>query len=124
MKLLALYDGNCVLCNKTKAKAQKLDWLGRVQWISLQDYEKQGREPSFRAIDLRRELHLIGEGGKVYKGFFAARKLLIQFPATFLPALFLYLPFAKMAGVPIYNWAARNRYKWMGETCADGSCSI
>lgn len=124
MKLIALYDGNCVLCNKSKAQSQKLDWLGRVQWISLQEYEKEGRTPAFRAIDLRRELHLIDGEGRIYKGFFAVRKLLLQFPATFLPALSLYLPFAAKAGVPVYKWVARNRFKWMGEMCESGSCSI
>ncbi|WP_059171472.1 thiol-disulfide oxidoreductase DCC family protein [Bacillus sp. FJAT-27445] len=124
MKLLALYDGNCVLCTKSKAKSQKLDWLGRIKWMSLQEYKKEGLNPAFRALDLRRELHLIQEDGTVYKGFFAIRKLLLQFPLTFIPALLLYLPFASKAGIPIYNWIARNRIKWMGEKCEDGSCSI
>ncbi|WP_316571036.1 DUF393 domain-containing protein [Neobacillus sp. YIM B06451] len=124
MELLALYDGNCVLCNKSKAKSEKLDWLGRVKWLSLQEYEKEGRKPAFRAIDLRRELHVIDGNGRIYKGFFAVRKMLLQFPVTFLPALLLYLPFAVKAGIPIYNWIARNRFKWMGEMCEDGSCSI
>jgi predicted DCC family thiol-disulfide oxidoreductase YuxK len=121
--LLALYDGNCALCKASKEKSNKLDWLGRIQWISLQEYEKKGLQPSFRAVDLRRELHLI-EGVKVYKGFFAARKMLLQFPLTILPALLLYIPFASLIGIPIYNWIARNRYKWMGTTCEDGSCSL
>lgn len=124
MKYVALYDGNCVLCLKSKAKSQKLDWLNRVSWISLQQYELEGRRPSFKAVDLRRELHLLDEQGRVFKGFYAMRKLLLQFPLTFLPALLLHLPFSGYLGNPFYRWVARNRFKWMGRECTDGSCSL
>ncbi|OCA91452.1 hypothetical protein A8F94_06245 [Bacillus sp. FJAT-27225] len=123
MALLALYDGNCALCKASKEKSMKLDWLRRIKWVSLQEYEKKGLKPSFRAVDLRRELHVL-EGAKVYRGFFAARKMLLQFPLTFLPGILLYFPFASIIGTPVYNWIARNRYKWLGTTCENGSCSL
>ncbi|RHW40824.1 DUF393 domain-containing protein [Neobacillus notoginsengisoli] len=124
MKFVALYDGDCLLCQRSKVKSQKLDWLEKVNWLSLQEYEREGRKPSFEAADLRRELHLLDDCGRVYKGFYAMRKLLLQFPLTIIPALLLYVPFASFIGAPVYRWIAKNRFKWMGKECSNGSCSL
>lgn len=68
MKTIALYDGTCSLCKETKKIFKKLDWLNKVEWISLQEYEKIPNSLSFSKIDLRRELHIITPSGGVKKG--------------------------------------------------------
>lgn len=120
MKMIALYDGKCSLCQRTKRTFQKLDWNQKIEWISLQEYEGS----QFSALELRRELHIILPNGNVLKGFDAVRKLLVKSPPTVLLGLLLYLPFIPLIGHPIYRWIAKNRYKFLKKTCTDGSCSI
>jgi predicted DCC family thiol-disulfide oxidoreductase YuxK len=124
MKTIALYDGTCSLCKETKKIFKKLDWLNRVEWISLQEYEKRPGSFSFSRQDLRRELHIITPSGSVKKGYSAIRRLLFLFPASFLMSLLLYLPLTPMLGDPIYKWIAKNRHKFLKKKCDDGSCSL
>lgn len=107
----------------TKKSFQKLDLLHRVDWVSLQKYEQEYGEPQF-SRELRKELHIITPEKKVLKGFYAVRKLLLLFPLTFVPGLFMHLPFASAAGVPVYRLIARNRHKLLRKKCKDGSCSL
>lgn len=120
MKMIALYDGKCSLCQKTKTTFQKLDWNQKIEWISLQEFEGK----HFSAVELRRELHIILPNGTVLKGFDAVRKILLKSPPTLLVGLLLYIPFIPIIGRPIYRWIAKNRYKFLTDTCAEGSCSI
>ncbi|EWG10618.1 thiol-disulfide oxidoreductase DCC family protein [Cytobacillus firmus] len=124
MKTIALYDGTCSLCKETKKIFKKLDWLNKVEWISLQEYEKIPNSLSFSKIDLRRELHIITPSGVVKKGYSAVRRLLFLFPASFLISLLLYLPLTPILGDPIYKWIAKNRHKFLKKKCDDGSCSL
>ncbi|WML47245.1 DUF393 domain-containing protein [Neobacillus sp. PS3-34] len=124
MKMVTLYDENCSLCQETKRWFQKLDWLQRVKWTSLQEYEKGNYHQSFNKVELRKELHLILPSGRLLKGFFAVRKLLIHFPVTFIIGLILYIPLMPVIGVPIYKWIAKNRYRFFRKNCDNGSCSL
>ncbi|WP_264738829.1 thiol-disulfide oxidoreductase DCC family protein [Cytobacillus firmus] len=124
MKTIALYDGTCSLCKETKKIFKKLDWLNKVEWISLQEYEKIPNSLPFSRHDLRRELHIITPSGGVKKGYSAVRRLLFLFPASFLISLLLYLPLTPILGDPIYKWIAKNRHKFLKKKCDDGSCSL
>ncbi|AGX05919.1 DUF393 domain-containing protein [Bacillus infantis] len=124
MKTMALYDNTCQLCQMTKKSFQKLDLLHRVDWVSLQKYEQEHGEIQFSSRELRKELHIITPEKKVLKGFYAVRRLLLLFPLTFVLGLFMHLPFASAAGVPVYRWIARNRHKLLRKKCKDGSCSL
>lgn len=124
MTIIALYDGTCSLCKETKRISEKLDWLNRVKWVSLQEYEKSPNPISFTKQELRKELHIIHPGGGVKKGYYAVRILMLQFPATFLASILLYLPFTDIIGNPIYRWIAKNRHKFLRKKCNDGSCSL
>nr|WP_034645502.1 DUF393 domain-containing protein [Bacillus methanolicus] len=124
MKTIALYDKTCLLCQETKRLFNKLDWLGKVEWIPLQEYEKKQSRFAFRKEDLRKEIHIITPSNKIYKGFYAVRRLLVNFPATFLFGILIHVPFADRIGNPIYKWLAKNRHKFLRKNCDRGSCSI
>lgn len=124
MKIISLYDGKCVLCQETKKIFEKLDTRNKVEWLSLQEYEKKNDGISFRPSELRKEIHIILPGNRVLKGFGAVRKLLLQYPATFIVGFLLYLPFISWVGSPIYKWIARNRHRFIKKKCTDGSCSL
>lgn len=124
MKINALYDEKCILCQEMKKKLQKLDVFQKIKWVSLQEYEQQSHAKSFHATDLRKELHILLPNGRVLKGFYAVRKLLLLSPFTFLLGLLLYFPFVPVVGRPVYSWVAKNRHLFMKKKCDDGSCSF
>ncbi|WP_185762547.1 thiol-disulfide oxidoreductase DCC family protein [Bacillus methanolicus] len=123
LKTIALYDQTCSLCQETKRISNKLDWLGKVEWISLQEYEKEQSLFVFRNEDLRKELHIITPSKKVYKGFYAVRRLLVLFPATFFFGILIHVPFIERIGNPLYLLVAKNRHKFLRKNCGNGSCT-
>lgn len=124
---LALYDEQCTLCQQTKKTVQRWDWLHRIEWVSLQEYEKSEKPIQFQAIDLRRELHLLVKNQdkvKVLRGFQAVRHLLIQLPVTFVIGSVCYIPGVSLIGNPLYKWVAKRRYQLMKGKCDSEHCSI
>ncbi|GLB58591.1 hypothetical protein NCCP133_07240 [Cytobacillus sp. NCCP-133] len=101
-----------------------MDWLNKVEWISLQEYEKSPNSFSFTNQDLRKELHIIVPNGNVKKGYYAVRRLLLHFPATSIASILLYIPFIDKIGNLLYHWVAKNRHKFLRKKCDDGSCSL
>lgn len=124
MKTIALYDGECSLCKESKRIFEKLDSFQKVHWISLQEYEQVEQAISFNKIDLRKELHIITTEGKVLKGFYAVRYLLLFFPVTIIVGALLFVPFTSLLGKPIYKWVAKNRHRFLKKKCDNGNCSL
>ncbi|MET3697183.1 thiol-disulfide oxidoreductase DCC family protein [Bacillus oleivorans] len=124
---LALYDAQCALCQRTKKTVTKLDWLNKIKWVSLQEYEKIDHSLTFRAIDLRRELHLLIETEKdikILKGFRSIRYMFLLLPSTFVLGLLLYIPGVSRIGDPIYKWVAKRRHQLLKGQCDSDSCTI
>ncbi|WP_235822868.1 thiol-disulfide oxidoreductase DCC family protein [Cytobacillus massiliigabonensis] len=124
LRTTALYDRTCTLCKESKRMFTKLDWFRQIDWVSLQEYEKNEQAFAFDKASLRKELHIITSNGHVLKGFYAIRYLFLRFPLFFLLGAFLYLPFSYIIGNPIYQWIAKNRHKFLKRKCEDGSCSL
>ena len=124
MEMIALFDAQCSLCQNTKRLFQKLDIGKKVTWMSLQEYERKGFSPQFKAVDLRREIHMINPDGKVLVGYWAVRRLLLLSPITCLFGLVLHLPFVHLIGNRVYRLIAKNRYKLNKRNCEDNSCSL
>ena len=123
LKTIALYDKTCSLCKESKRIFQKIDWLKQINWISLQEYGKNGKV-KIDNKSLRREIHIITSSGKILKGFYAIRYLFIHFPVTALFGILLYIPFTPMIGNPVYQFIAKNRHRFLKSKCDNGSCSL
>ncbi|MDF1509383.1 DUF393 domain-containing protein [Robertmurraya sp. DFI.2.37] len=124
LEIVALYDGNCALCLRTKTILQKIDLFKKVTWLSLQEFEEVQKDARFTAKELRSELHILLPNQRVLKGYKAVRRILLISPYTFIFASILYLPFLHFIGDPIYRWIARNRHLFFKQKCDDGSCSL
>ncbi|WP_080844346.1 thiol-disulfide oxidoreductase DCC family protein [Cytobacillus gottheilii] len=124
MKMTVLYDGTCSLCKESKRVFEKLDWRGKAAWMSLQEYEKISDGTHFNKKELRKEIHLITSNGKVVKGYYAVRLIMLQCPPVFVLGLLMYLPLVPLIGNPIYKWVAKNRHKFFRRKCDDGSCAL
>ncbi|UII55289.1 DUF393 domain-containing protein [Cytobacillus spongiae] len=124
MKILALYDETCALCQESKKLFRRLDRLNKVEWVSLQTYERLNKSFPFTKEDLRKELHIILPNQKIVKGFYAVRRLLLTSPVFTIIATLLYIPFVPLIGVPAYKLIAKNRHRFLKRKCEDGSCSL
>lgn len=124
LKELALYDESCSLCQVSKKRVMALDWLKRVNWVSLQEYEKKANNHYLNKKELRTQLHLITANGEILKGFYAIRKIMLQCPLLMIPGVICYMPFVDLFGNRVYRWVAKNRQIFLGKSCDDGNCSL
>ncbi|WP_158555776.1 thiol-disulfide oxidoreductase DCC family protein [Peribacillus glennii] len=120
----ALYDAECILCRKTKQAISAFDWLDSIKWASLQEYEKQNHTIHFNKKQLREEMHLVTKKGKVLKGFYAVRRIMVKCPLLFLIGAFCYIPSVPLIGVPLYRFIAARRHLFLSKECKDGKCSL
>jgi predicted DCC family thiol-disulfide oxidoreductase YuxK len=123
-KARVLYDGDCAFCRKSIDLVQKLDWLGKLDYVNVRD-ETQPilKEPLIAQAPLLEQMHVLPAKGKqLYGGYRAIRWLAWQLPMMWLVAPFLYLPGMTWLGQKAYMWVARNRFKIV--PCEHGVCSI
>jgi len=123
-KARVLYDGDCAFCCKSIALLQKLDWLGKLEYVNVRD-ETQPllKEPLIAAAPLLEQMHVLPPAGNaLYGGYQAIRFIAWRLPLTWLVAPFLYLPGMTWLGQKIYLWIARNRFKII--PCEHGVCSV
>lgn len=134
--LTAIYDGNCIICNKTKLWITRLDRHHQVKFLDLHeiDYLKENF-PSMTYEDAMGMLHVIDEQQQVYAGFDAVCRLLRLFPLTKPLYILSCTPFlGRRIGVFIYGIVARNRYginrvlgggsKQSSQVCATEQCKL
>lgn len=114
-----LFDGDCGICSWSSDWVQKMD---RRKLFVVQPYQ------SFAETELQRfgityeqcsqKAHVIGRGGKVYRGAFGANYIFWHYwPWKLLVLLIYALPPVLLMEVLIYAWVARNRYRlsqWFG----------
>ncbi len=129
--LTALYDGNCVICQSSCATLRALDWRRRIQFVDLHDDELwRERYPDLRFDELMGEIHVLDEGGKLYSGFRAGRRLLREMPLGMPLWLLLQLPGMEGIGGRVYRFIAGRRYRInkifgkAGPDCVDESCAM
>ncbi|WP_088840690.1 thiol-disulfide oxidoreductase DCC family protein [Listeria sp. ILCC797] len=109
MKDIVFYDGNCEFCKEVKRIMMKLDKKGQLKWQPLQTYKGS----YFSASELHEQLHAISENGRIYRGFYAVRKILMRLPYWKWLAVALYLPGIPFFGRKIYRLIARKRGRIM-----------
>ena len=78
--------------------------------------------PQISSEETQNRMVSVRPDGKTYGGFYAVRDVMIRFPLTFIPSLFLYLPGVSWVGVPVYRWIAKNRHRFGGT--AQDQCPI
>jgi predicted DCC family thiol-disulfide oxidoreductase YuxK len=128
---VAIFDGRCVLCNQTKRIVNKLDWLRRVEFLDLHEWNAvQARYPSLSYDQAMGEIHVVGDDGRLLGGFWAMRRMLRDLPLGFPLWLLLHLPGMNWLGPKVYRLIARNRYainRFFGvelEECDNDVCKI
>ncbi len=135
-RTVAIYDGNCVICNTTRRIVGVLDWFRRVEFLDLHKHDEvSARYPQIDHEQAMGQIHVVADSGKVYGGFAGTRRMLRDLPLGVPLWALLHLPvIGTWLGPQLYRFIARNRYainRLFGvelekneADCADGICKI
>jgi predicted DCC family thiol-disulfide oxidoreductase YuxK len=110
---LILYDGYCVLCNRSVAFMQARQRPGTLEYTA--QHSARGREV-LGASGLGgkpQEMLVLYENGRCYLRSTAALRALryLRWPWPLLYVFIIVPPFLRD---PVYNLIAHNRYRWFG----------
>jgi predicted DCC family thiol-disulfide oxidoreductase YuxK len=125
----AIYDGDCVICQQSKRIITALDWLHRVEFIDLQQWDAvAARYPNLNYEQAMGQMHTVTPDGQLLGGFAGVRRILRDLPLGFPLWLILHIPGMNWLGNQVYRFIARNRYrinKMVGApVCENGVCKI
>jgi predicted DCC family thiol-disulfide oxidoreductase YuxK len=125
----AIYDGYCVLCQQSKRMVEALDWLHRVEFLDIHDWQTvQARYPDLDYDTAMGQMHVVGEDGRLLGGFEGVRRILRELPLGFPVWLLLLLPGMPWLGSKAYRLIARNRYRINrlvgAKVCESGVCKV
>lgn len=115
---VVLFDGVCNLCNNAVDFIIKRDYNGKFKVGALQDdVTKKILEDYQINKDYLDSLVFIHKESVFYKSR-AALEIARNLPGVW-PLMYVFIIIPSIIRDPIYDWIARNRYKWYGkkETC-------
>lgn len=114
-KPIVLYDGFCVLCNRSVSFLQARQTPDALEYVSQQSSRGRAllKEAGLVAGDL--DTLVVYENGRAYLRSTSALRLLryLRFPWPLLSNLIIVPAFVRD---PVYNVIAHNRYRWFGRT--------
>ena len=115
-----LYDGHCVLCSRSKAKLEKWKTAPRIRFLPLQSPEARALVPDMDETRYLGAMHVVSEGEihSAHEGWYRLMRL------APLPLAILAWMTPPFVARPLYAWVARNRYRWFGKRCEDGTCPV
>ena len=143
-ELIVIFDGDCGICNRICEWMSRVDFEGAFTWKPLQS--GVGDRFGIPRTALAERLHLAADG-RVATGFRACKLILLYNPAFYLVlavilaapanaawaawwrrivvglALAFFFPWFNPAGERVYDWVARNRYRFSGGG-GDSACAV
>jgi predicted DCC family thiol-disulfide oxidoreductase YuxK len=112
-KSIVLFDGECNFCNKTIQFILKHEKKSKLLFCALQS--ETGKEiSSFFNMEGESSVLLV-EHNLMYKKSTAALKIATYLKGGF-PLLYFFIIVPLFIRNSIYNYIAKNRYKWFGKT--------
>lgn len=110
-----LFDGVCNLCNNSVQFVIKRDKKKQFYFTSLQSNAGQQLLKQYQLSPGKFDSFVLIENGKAYTRSTAALRVVKRLGGllSFLYAFIIIPPFIRNA---IYDYVARNRYKWFGKS--------
>lgn len=121
-RYIALYDGQCEICQAFISWLRVLDRTEQVKPIPLEAAELDALCADLSLEQCLRELHVISPDRSVYRGWDAVARLARLFPATWLVGALGSIPPFRWACSAGYRFVARNRYAL--SKCRGGACHV
>jgi predicted DCC family thiol-disulfide oxidoreductase YuxK len=113
-KPIILFDGVCNLCNRSVQFVIKRDREKKFLFASLQGKKGQEILQRFKLpADVFNSFILV-DGDKIYTRSTGALKILKQLAGGW-KLLYGFIVLPRFIRDAVYNWVARNRYKWFGK---------
>ena len=122
-----LYDGACRICTAQAHSLARYDTQHRLLLLDLNTRDAYERYPQITREDAQRWMHVIEPDGRIWRGADALRLVLLLLPLGRVLGALMYLPGVIWLARPLYNWFARNRYRFGGfsaDACAGGACAV
>ncbi|HEX7118968.1 MAG TPA: DCC1-like thiol-disulfide oxidoreductase family protein [Longimicrobiales bacterium] len=111
-RYVVLYDGGCGICRRTVAVLERLNVLGRLEFLDVLDWAAVHRRfPHLNRDACLDEMHVVTDRGRIRTGFYAYRALAWGVPG-FWPVLpLLYVPGVPTVGRRVYGTVAARRLR-------------
>ena len=113
-KPIILFDGVCNLCNGAVQFVIKRDPDGKFLFASLQSEEGKKLLQQFELPENDFSSFVLIEDDKVFTRSTGALKVAKQLKGA-IKLLYAFIIVPKFIRDAVYNWIARNRYKWFGK---------
>jgi len=118
-RVTLVYDARCSFCIRSLSLVRALDLAQVCRYEDSNDPAIANRFPVLRGADLDDAMYAVTASGRVYRGFFAFRRVIRSVPLAWPLLAIFYCPGAKVIGPRIYAWVARNRGRaGCASTCA------
>lgn len=115
---IILFDGVCNLCNAAIDFIIKRDNKARFKFGALQDNTTKDLLEHFSIKKEYMDSLILIQNGKVYYKSTAALEIAKNLRGLW-PLMYYLIVVPEFVRNPIYDWIAKNRYRWFGkkETC-------
>jgi predicted DCC family thiol-disulfide oxidoreductase YuxK len=123
-ELTVFYDGYCGLCRSSANRVKRMDHGARIELLDLHDPSAATRFPQVNREDAMRWMQAVDTRGRIFSGVDAWARIGLILPGWKLIAWLLLVPGIHFIARKVYEWIARNRYRWNQEQCADGTCDL
>jgi predicted DCC family thiol-disulfide oxidoreductase YuxK len=122
---VVIFDGHCVICTGQIERLAAWDKAGRLAFLSLHDPIVAERYPDLNHDDLMKNMYVVDQQGRRYRGASAIRYLSRTLPRLWWLAPVLHIP----GTLPLWQWlyqqVAKRRYRFGRiESCENGTCQI
>jgi predicted DCC family thiol-disulfide oxidoreductase YuxK len=110
---ILLFDGECNLCNHSVQFVIPRDPKDYYRFAALQSEAGKKLLEQYQLPSTEMGTVILIQNGKLYTKSTAALKL-VRHLNRLWPLLYLLVVIPSFLRDPIYDWVARNRYKWFG----------
>ena len=107
-----IYDRHCDLCRWTQRIISKWDRSGCIHYLGFQDPLFHEWFPAVDPNEPPKAMLFIDRNQKVWEGSEAARRMLYCLPGGAPLSVLMLLPGAPWVANKIYEWIAKNRYRF------------
>jgi predicted DCC family thiol-disulfide oxidoreductase YuxK len=107
-----VYDRDCELCRWAQGRLSAWDRGGRISYLSFQDPQFRRWFPEADGEGPPQSVFFIDEDRHLWMGVDAFRRMLPYLPWGKPLAVFFYLPGSAWISRRVYEWIARNRYRF------------